>query len=67
MEREIGEVFVDIGKLVIAGIILTGIMKQDVPTISLFVFGGAVAGALIFGGLFFIWVGKKKNNKKNKK
>ncbi|MCL2074539.1 MAG: hypothetical protein FWH18_11500 [Marinilabiliaceae bacterium] len=51
MEKELGRILIDIGKLVIGGVILAGLMKQDINPIYLFTIGGALAICLISLGL----------------
>ena len=59
MKKELGKILIDIAKLVIGGVILAGLMRQDIPPAYLFVVGGLVAALLIIVGLYFI-----KDNKK---
>jgi hypothetical protein len=54
---------IDIAKLVIGGVILAGLMRQDIPSVYLFVVGGVVAALLIAIGLYFI----KDDSTNNKK
>jgi len=51
--------WIDIAKLVIGGVILAGLMRQDIPPVYLFIAGGVVAVSFIVMGLIFI----KENNK----
>ena len=60
MKKELGKVLIDIAKLVIGGVILAGLMKQDVSPIHLFVIGGTVSVGLILFGLSLL-----KDNIKN--
>jgi len=60
MKKELGKVLIDIAKLVIGGVILAGLMRQDVPPVYLFVIGSIAASLLIIIGLYLI----KENNKK---
>jgi len=65
MKKELGKVLIDIAKLVIAGVILAGLMRQDIPPIFLFTVGSIVAILMIGFGLSFIsWA--EKDNKNNK-
>ena len=59
MKNELGKIMIDVAKLVIGGVILAGLMRQDIAAVYLFSIGGAVAASLIFGGLLLI----KMNNK----
>jgi hypothetical protein len=54
MKKELGKILIDIAKLVIGGVILAGLMRQDIPPAFLFVVGGIVAVLLIIVGLYFI-------------
>ena len=60
MKKELGKILIDIAKLVIGGVILAGLMRQDIPPVYLFFIGGIVAVLLIITGLRFIK--DKKNN-----
>ena len=57
MKKELGKILIDIAKLVIGGVILAGLMRQDIPPVYLFVVGTIVSALLIITGLNFI-----KNN-----
>jgi len=66
MEKELGKILIDIAKLVIGGVILAGLMRQDIPLIRLSLVGGTAAALLIVAGLVLIsW--KENSNKNNKK
>jgi len=65
MKNELGKILIDIAKLVIGGVILAGLMRQDIPPVYLFVVGGIVSVLLIIIGLYFIK--NDTNNKKHKK
>ena len=66
MEKELGKILIDIAKLVIGGVILAGLMRQDIPPVYLFLVGGIVAALLIIAGLVLIsW--QENSNKNNKK
>ena len=62
MKKELGKILIDIAKLVIGGVILAGLMRQDIPPVYLFVVGSITAALLIIIGLYFI---KDNENKKN--
>lgn len=52
---KMSDLFFDLGKLVFAGIILTGIVNMEVNDVALFTIGGIVTFILIVAGyLFFI-------------
>jgi uncharacterized membrane protein YraQ (UPF0718 family) len=62
VKKELGKILIDIAKLVIGGVILAGLMRQDIPPVYLFMVGGFVSVLLIVIGLSFI-----KDNTNNKK
>lgn len=62
MKKELGKVVIDIAKLVIGGVILAGLMRQDIPPVFLFTVGGVVAILMIFIGLALISWNDEKNN-----
>ena len=64
MKKELGKILIDIAKLVIGGVILAGLMRQDIPLVYLFVIGGIVAVLLLIVGLFFIKDDKDNTNNK---
>jgi len=65
MRKELGKVLIDIAKLVVGGVILAGLMRQDIPPVFLFVTGSAVSVLMIGFGLAFItWEEKDSKNKK---
>jgi len=63
MKKELGKILIDIAKLVIGGVILAGLMRQDIPPAYLFSVGAVVSASLIISGLYF--VKDSKNNKKS--
>ena len=66
MKKKLGEILIDIAKLVIGGVILAGLMRQDIPPILLFVSGSIVSVMMIGFGLGFIsWSEKDSKNNKN--
>ena len=62
IKKELGKALIDIAKLVIGGVILAGLMRQDIKPLYLFTVGGCVALIMIFIGLQFI---KEKTVKKH--
>ena len=63
MKKELGKILIDIAKLVIGGVILAGLMRQDIPPIYLFTVGSIAAVLMITTGLVLIsW--EERNNKK---
>ena len=63
MKEEIGKVLIDIAKLVIGGVILAGLMRQDIEPVLLFSIGGITAMIMIYTGLVLIARSKKSKNK----
>ena len=62
MKKELGKVLIDIAKLVIGGVILAGLMRQDIPPVFLFLAGGIASIIMIGIGLALIsW--ESKDNK----
>ena len=59
MKKELGKILIDIAKLVIGGVILAGLMRENMPFFYLFLNGGIAVVAFIIAGLYLI-----KNNKK---
>jgi len=56
---------IDIAKLVIGGVILAGLMRQDIPPVFLFIAGSIVAVLMIGFGLAFVsWSDKDSKNEK---
>jgi hypothetical protein len=39
MKKELGKILIDMAKLVIGGVILAGLMRQDIPPVFLFTVG----------------------------
>ena len=64
MRKELGKILIDIAKLVIGGVILASLMKQDIKPVLLFIIGGIVSVIMICTGLVFIALEEKNNNKK---
>ena len=63
MKKELGKILIDIAKLVIGGVILAGLMRQDISPIYLFSIGSTVAIVMIITGLFLISKEKIYNKK----
>ena len=55
---------IDIAKLVIGGVILAGLMRQDIPPIFLFTVGSVATVLMIVTGLVLISWEERNNNKK---
>jgi len=63
MKEEFGKVLIDIAKLVIGGVILAGLMRQDIQPVLLFSIGSIIAVLMLGYGLNLISLSKKKQNK----
>jgi len=63
MKKEVGKILIDIAKLVFGGVVLAGIMRQDLSAVSLFLIGGSITAMSISAGLYLIWLDKKSNIK----
>ena len=63
MREELGKILIDIAKLVIGGVILAGLMKQDIQPVLLFSIGGVVSALFILLGLNLISIDRKTQNK----
>lgn len=59
MKKEVGKILIDIAKLVFGGVVLAGIMRQDLPAVSLFLIGGSITALSISVGLYLVWLDKK--------
>ena len=64
MIKELGKVLIDIAKLVIGGVILASLMKQNIKPVLLFIIGSIVSVTMICTGLILIAWKEKNNNKK---
>ena len=59
--KKLGDFFIDVAKLIIGGVILAGLMKQDIDYLLLSIVGGiTVVMFLLFG----IWLINYANKKK---
>ena len=63
MKKELGKVLIDIAKLVIGGVILAGLMRQDIPPVFLFTAGSIVATLMITTGLILMSREEKQHKK----
>ena len=51
MKKETAKFLLNIAKLLIGGILLTGIMRQDISPVLLFVIGGCVTALFVTAAL----------------
>lgn len=61
-----GKFCLDLAKLIFGGIILASIMKKDIDTGKLLVFGALITMFLAVCGFFLILMSKDKKKKENK-
>lgn len=61
-----GKFCLDLAKLIFCGIILASIMKKDIDTEKLLVFGALITMFLAVCGFFLILMSKDKKRKENK-
>ena len=54
---------IDIAKMVIGGVILAGLMRQDIPPVFLFTTGSIATVLMIIAGLVLISWGEENNKK----
>jgi len=55
MKKDVAKFLLDIAKLLVGGILLTGIMRQDIPPILLFIVGGSVTALFIAAAFVLLW------------
>jgi uncharacterized membrane protein YraQ (UPF0718 family) len=63
MKKEAGKILIDIAKLVFAGVILAGLMRQDLSAALLFTIGGISTVSMIVAGLMLIKTNKEQDKK----
>jgi hypothetical protein len=61
MKKEDGKILIDIAKLVFAGVILAGLMRQDLSAALLFTVGGIATISMIIAGLVLLKLDKQQN------
>ena len=59
--NKLGDFFIDVAKLIIGGVILAGLMKQDIDYLILSIVGGVVVVLFL---LFGIWLINYANRKR---
>ncbi|MCL2682828.1 MAG: hypothetical protein FWE63_05005 [Bacteroidales bacterium] len=60
MKSEVGKILIDLGKLVFAGVVLAGFMKENVSPWLLLSVGGSVTAMAIAIELYILWLDKIK-------
>ena len=63
MKKDVANFLLDVAKLLIGGIFLTGIMRQDIPPSLLFIIGGFVIALFIAAAFILLWLDKKTKKK----
>ena len=58
--KKMGDFFIDVAKLIIGGVILAGLMKQDIDYLILAIVGGIVVTLFVVFGLWLINFSEKK-------
>jgi uncharacterized membrane protein YraQ (UPF0718 family) len=61
MKKEAAKFLLDVAKLLIGGILLAGVMRQDIPPKILFPIGGGVTLLFITAAFVLIWINNNKN------
>ena len=60
MKKEIGKILIDLGKLAFAGLVLAGLIRQDI-SLWLLIGAGAFTTMTTIGiGLYMIWEDEKR-------
>jgi len=57
--KKLGDFFIDVAKLIIGGVILAGLMKQDINYLLLSIVGGIVVVLFLLFGLWLIGFSNK--------
>jgi len=60
MREQIGKLLLDLAKLMFGGVILAGIMRQDISSVKLFTIGGVITLLLIAMGILVIGYNEKR-------
>jgi hypothetical protein len=63
MKKEAGKFMLDVAKLLIGGVLLTSIMRQDISQKMLFLIGGIVTVIIITVAFSLIWYSEKQGKK----
>jgi len=64
MKKEIAKFLLDIAKLLVGGILLTGIMRQDIAAGLLFPIGGIITALFIAAAFVLLWWDNKLKQEK---
>jgi uncharacterized membrane protein YraQ (UPF0718 family) len=65
MKKEAAKFILDIAKLLIGGVLLTGIMRRDIPPQPLFIVGSIVTIIFVAVAFFLLWKDNKTDNQSN--
>jgi len=66
MKKELGKYFIDISKLIFAGVLLAGLIRQDINSALLFSLGAAVFLLTAFYVFFLVRRGEQDENAQKK-
>ena len=58
--KKLGDFFIDLAKLIIGGVILAGLMKQDIDYLVLSIVGGVIVALSLLFGIWLINYANKK-------
>ena len=64
MKKEISKILLNISYLFIGGVLLTGIMREDISMLMLLIIGAAVPVLMILGALLLLWWDEKEKKLK---
>jgi uncharacterized membrane protein YraQ (UPF0718 family) len=59
MKQEAAKFLLDVAKLLIGGVLLAGVMRQDIPPMVLFLIGGGVTILFVSVAFALIWWNNK--------
>ena len=60
MKKELSKILIDMAKLVFGGVVLAGVMRQDISSVLLLVVGGSATMVTMSMGLLLSWLDKKQ-------
>ena len=63
MKKELSKILIDMGKLVFGGVVLAGVMRQDISPMLLLIVGIGVTAATLSMGLFLNLLDEKQKQK----
>jgi hypothetical protein len=63
MKKEAAKFLLDVAKLLIGGVLLTGIMRQDISPRLLFLVGGITVALFVAAAFMLMWLSDKNEKK----